>query len=138
MDQVIYRDYIVNRRFFLFTVVWPVDELESNWLRAQGRVPDKTFMLPSCRLEQSPQLLEYGPLLSLNLRDLGSLRYLTWSLNWAQEINARSGGQRSLLARNNCQCSLSSTTRQGRFVRNFRRRGGAGRTEGRLLTKDKV
>ena len=23
MDQVIYRDYIVNRRFFLFTVVWP-------------------------------------------------------------------------------------------------------------------
>ena len=24
MDHVIYRDYIVNRRFFLFTVVWPV------------------------------------------------------------------------------------------------------------------
>ena len=24
MDRVIYGDYIVNRRFFLFTVVWPV------------------------------------------------------------------------------------------------------------------
>ena len=27
MDHVIYRDYIVNRRFFfLFTVVWPHDQ----------------------------------------------------------------------------------------------------------------
>ena len=24
VDRVIYRDYIVNRRFFIFTVVWPV------------------------------------------------------------------------------------------------------------------
>ena len=24
VDLIIYRDYIVNRRFFLFTVVWPV------------------------------------------------------------------------------------------------------------------
>ena len=24
VDHTIYRDYIVNRRFFLFTVVWPV------------------------------------------------------------------------------------------------------------------
>ena len=23
MDRVIYRDYILNRHFFLFTVVWP-------------------------------------------------------------------------------------------------------------------
>ena len=29
MDRAIYRDYIVNRRFFLFTVVWPVVHFDS-------------------------------------------------------------------------------------------------------------
>ena len=30
VDRVIYRDYIVNRRFFLFTVVWPHSRIRAS------------------------------------------------------------------------------------------------------------
>ena len=41
VDLIIYRDYIVNRRFFLFTVVWPQCEKNSRAEKAEGTRPAK-------------------------------------------------------------------------------------------------